>query len=120
MSKNCFSNVCQAERLENDDKFKRACVTGFFSVLTTIRFQIITHISLTTQRQKQSLKFKCKYNECNSVQALCKVQNTIDQYYNLSTVYKALGHDKQTAEETNTTNDTTAISTLLSVTDVMV
>ncbi|CAF0989973.1 unnamed protein product [Adineta steineri] len=46
------------------------------------------------------------------------MQHIIDQYYNLSSIYKALDYDKEWIKETKTTSDTTKPSTLLSTGDL--
>ncbi len=61
---------------------------------TSSQLVIITNINVVTREGMQTIIFLCNYDECNSDSVVLKGQAYIDQYYDISPLYKALGYNE--------------------------
>jgi hypothetical protein len=70
-------------------ELQKGCVENIASQLV-----IITKINVATSTAMQTIKFFCNYDECNGDRVVAKGKAYIDQYYDISPLYEALGYNE--------------------------
>ena len=118
----CGSEICRAEGVSSRVSYQQRCVTGVFSWFATIELKLTIDIDFVAHESDQALTFTCKYNECNGHQAIGKMQNRIDQVYNITSITEVfaeaapVGTPSSSSQSTGTSTTTgaTATSSILS------
>ncbi len=101
----CTSSVCGVRWSNKGTALERACGIGTVSSL-----QVLTAINITTHEELEVVTFLCKYNDCNHIDVVSKIQANIKAHYDLTPLRNALGLNGKPAEMTMGTLSSSVIS----------